>query len=110
MKDELRRVLDPGDDGRAFTDAVLLRASGALYRRRRAADVQAGALDWLAAWARPWLVTAVLALACAAAVLPLLPGGGANASAVTAEPAEAAMLAAPQPEDMLVVTIGNGSR
>lgn len=104
MKDELRRVLDPGDDGRAFTDAVLLRASGALYRRRRAADVQAGALDWLAAWARPWLVTAVLALAFAAAVLPLLPARG---SATAAEPAEAALLAAPQPEDMLVVTIGN---
>ena len=103
MKDELRRVLDPGDDGRAFTDAVLLRASGALHRRRRATDVEAGALDWLAEWARPWIVPAVLAIAMAAAVLPLLPTNGDAAG----EPAEAALLAAPQAEDMLVVTIGN---
>jgi len=33
MKDELKRLLTPADDGRAFTDAVLLRASGALHRR-----------------------------------------------------------------------------
>ena len=33
MKDELKRLLDPADDGRAFTDAVLFKASGALHRR-----------------------------------------------------------------------------
>lgn len=103
MKDELRRVLDPGDDGRAFADAVLLRASGALHRRRRAAEAEAGAFDWLAAWARPWIITVVLTLAMAAAILPLLPTNGDAAP----EPAEAALLAVPQAEDMLVVTIGH---
>jgi hypothetical protein len=102
MKHALRRLLDPGDDGRAFTEAVLLKASGALFRRRQAAESRSSAFDWLERWARPWLVTAVLALGVAAALVPLLPGG---ADAAAAEPAEAALLAAPQPEEMLVVTI-----
>lgn len=104
MNEELKRLLEPGDDGRAFTAAVMLRASGALHRRRRAAEgAPAGALGWLERWARPWIVTALLVVAVAAAVLPLLPAEGAALD----EPAEAQLLAAPQPEDMLVVSIGN---
>jgi hypothetical protein len=104
MKDELKRLLDPGDDGRAFTAAVLLRASGALYRRRQAARAGAGAWQWLEAWARPWLVTALLALALGAAALPLLPRHGAAAAAD--EPPEASLLAVPEPEEVLVATMG----
>lgn len=102
MKDDLKRVLDSGDDGRAFRDAVLLKASGALYRRRQ--QQGAGAWSWLERWARPWLVTAMLAVALAAAALPFLPRGGA-AAALDPVP-EADLLGVPQPEDMLVVTMG----
>lgn len=102
MKNELRQALDPGDDGRAFTEAVLIKASGALYRRGRQ-DARTGAWQWLEQWARPWLVTALLAVALAAAAVPLLPRGG-SAAALDPVP-EADMLAAPQPEDMLVVTM-----
>jgi hypothetical protein len=66
MKEFLRTYLSPDDDGRAFTEAVLLRAAGALHRRRSA---QAAAGDapwgWLAAWARPWLIAAIIGLALA---------------------------------------------
>lgn len=104
MNDELRHLLDSGDDGRAFTAAVMLRASGALHRRRREGGVPSRAFDWLETWARPWIVAALLVVAFAAAVLPFLPTAGA---ATAAEPAEAQLLAAPEPEDMLVVSIGN---
>jgi hypothetical protein len=63
MNDQLRDALTPADDGRAFTDAVLLQASGALHRRRAAAADQVPALDWLASWARPWVVAALVAIA-----------------------------------------------
>ncbi len=79
MNDLLKRLLSPDDDGRAFTDAVLLRASGALHRRRAAADTTRGlAWTWLEAWARPWLVAAIIILALALA-LPV--GRGAPSSA-----------------------------
>jgi hypothetical protein len=103
MKDELKRALDPGDDGRAFTEAVLLKASGALYRRRQQ-SAPAGLWPWLERWARPWLVTALLALAVAAAAVPLVPRGG-EAAGLDPVP-EAQLLGVPQPEDMLVVTMG----
>ena len=54
MNELLRRYLEPDDDGRAFTEAVLLRAAGALHLRRSAHEA-ADALPWTAleAWARP---------------------------------------------------------
>ena len=105
MKDELKRLLDPADDGRAFTDAVLLRASGALYRRRAAAEARPNAWDVLERWARPWLVAALVVVVVAAA-LPLLERAPAGGNAV--EPvAEASVLTAPQPEDLLAVSLGN---
>ena len=55
MNDLLKRHLAPPDDGRAFTDAVLLRAAGALHRRRAAAEARGQIPAWtmLAAWAIP---------------------------------------------------------
>jgi hypothetical protein len=69
MNDLLKRMLSPDDDGRAFTDAVLLRAAGALHRRRTAAGTVGGqAWTWLEAWARPWLIAAIVVLALALAL------------------------------------------
>jgi hypothetical protein len=69
MKDLLRSLLTPADDGRAFADAVLLRASGALHRRHQATEAATEPV-WglLERWAHPWLVAALLLLAVAAAV------------------------------------------
>jgi hypothetical protein len=111
MKNELKRLLDPGDDGRAFTEAVLLRASGALYRRRQAVEARAGAWQWLERWARPWLVAALLVLAVAASLSTLAAPSGAPATATASASPEpegaASLLTAPQPEDILAVTLGN---
>ena len=74
MKEMLERHLTPDDDGRAFTEAVLLRASGALHRRRAAAaQAKSGAL-WtlLERWARPWVIATLIGIAVAATV-PVLP-------------------------------------
>ncbi len=73
MNDLLKRHLSPPDDGRAFTDAVLLRASGALHRRRAAAQGRSTGPAWtmLAAWARPWVIAAIVGLGLAIA-LPAL--------------------------------------
>jgi hypothetical protein len=70
MNDLLKRLLSPDDDGRAFTDAVLLRAAGALHRRRTAGAGATGGLawTWLEAWARPWLIAAIIVLALALAL------------------------------------------
>jgi hypothetical protein len=69
MNDLLKRLLSPDDDGRAFTDAVLLRASGALHQRRAAAEGTGRATwTWLEAWARPWLIAAIVGLALALAL------------------------------------------
>ena len=69
MNDQLKLLLSPADDGRAFVDAVLLRAAGALHRRRTAAEAAGDvAWTWLEAWARPWLIAAILALAFALAL------------------------------------------
>ncbi len=104
MNEHLRDLLTPTDDGRAFTDAVLFRAGGALARRRAAA-AGAGAGSpwaWLEQWARPWLVAAALA----AAVLALWPALRTVPSAVASaesEPAEV-LLATEQPEVALTVS------
>ncbi len=69
MKDLLREILSPADDGLAFRDAVLLRAAGALHRRRAAAEaLQAPTWSWLAAWAHPWLIAAIVGLSLALAL------------------------------------------
>lgn len=103
MKTHLRGLLDPGDDGRAFTDAVVLRASGALYRRRQAAEAATETWAWLERWARPWVVAA-LALLAVASVVPALRQRGASQAY---EPvAEATMLAVPSPDVMLAVSYG----
>jgi Na+/H+-dicarboxylate symporter len=78
MNDVLKRLLSPDDDGRAFTDAVLLRAAGALHRRRTAGATGGLAWTWLEAWARPWLIAAIIGLALALA-LPV--GRGVTSSA-----------------------------
>jgi len=80
MNDLLKRHLEPDDDGRAFTDAVLLRAAGALHRRRTALEAAEG-MPWAAleSWARPWIIAALVGLALVMA-LPGLEG----AKAVTA--------------------------
>ena len=82
MNDLLRRHLSPDDDGHAFTDAVLLRAAGALHRRRAAAGPQSAGPAWntLAAWARPWLIAAIVGLGMAIA-LPTLRTGAAGTGA-----------------------------
>lgn len=103
MKDLLREQLTPDDDGRAFRDAVLMRASGALHRRRQAADTTRETWGWLERWARPWLVAAILLLALASA-LPVLQH---RATIAAWEPvAEATILAVPQPDVMLAVSYG----
>ncbi len=69
MNDLLKRHLTPDDDGRAFTDAVLMRAAGALHRRRTSGARSDGpAWATLEAWARPWLIAAIVGLALAIAV------------------------------------------
>jgi len=76
MKDLLKMHLAPEDDGRAFTDAVLLRAAGALHRRRAAQLAADGApWAWLAAWARPWVIAAIIGLSLAIALPGLQLGG-----------------------------------
>lgn len=107
MNELLKRYLTPDDDGRAFTEAVLLRASGALYRRGAGATAgaDAPAWEWLQRWARPWVVAALVALA-GAALVPALPRGGGSAPAETASASDA-LLTAPVPDMVLAVTDGN---
>jgi len=106
MKDMLRDALTPEDDGRAFTDAVLFRAAGALHRRRAAATaspLEAPVLGWLSRWARPWVIAVLVAVAAlemaplvVAAPVPEAVGHSLSADAVTAL----------MPEDVAAVTAG----
>ncbi len=82
MNELLKRYLTPDDDGRAFADAVLLRAAGALHRRRTAAAPAGASPAWntLAAWARPWLIAAIVGVGMAIA-LPTLRTAGRDGSA-----------------------------
>jgi hypothetical protein len=106
VNDDLKRHLTPDDDGRAFVDAVLLRASGALYRRRQNATAGVPAWEWLARWARPWLVALLLLVA----FVSLLPRGGAPAPqdqmAAETEARAEALVTAAQPEDVFAQTGG----
>jgi len=88
MNDLLKGLLSPDDDGRAFTDAVLLRAAGALHRRRTAAEGGGLAWTWLEAWARPWLIAAIIVVALALA----LPVGRGTSGGTPATPTLAADL------------------
>jgi hypothetical protein len=72
MKDQLRELLTPADDGRGFAEAVLMRASGALHRRRQRTEDTEPVWGWLGAWARPWLVAALVVLGILG-VVPALP-------------------------------------
>ncbi len=84
MNDLLRRLLSPDDDGRAFTDAVLLRAAGALHRRRTPrAVVESEPWAALEAWARPWVIVAIVGLALAVAVPGIESAGRASAATPT---------------------------
>jgi hypothetical protein len=106
VKNELRKMLETGDDGRAFTDAVLLQASGALYRRRQAAEASTRTWGWLERWSRP-LIVVTLAAAAAAVALPVVH----RPASIGPEPvAEATLLADPQPDIMLAVTYAPRSR
>src|SRR4051794_37162518 len=105
MNEDLKHLLDPADDGRAFTDAVLLRAAGALHRRRTAAEAEAQppAWDWLAAWARPWVVASLIAIA----IITLIPVRMSSNQPRTASAASAdseAMVASLLPADMALAT------
>jgi hypothetical protein len=102
LNEQLKQLLSPADDGRGFTEAVLLEASGALARRRSQPEA-ASPWTWLERWARPWVLGALAALALLA-VLPALqpePRGTAAAD----EPVEL-LLASPQPEVTLTVSYG----
>lgn len=99
----LRDLLGPADDGRGFTEAVLLRAAGALHRRRAAAEsaqAHLPAFGWLERWARPWVVALLVLLAAAA----LVPGRGREAPRAVAPTAadSDAMVASMLPVDMTV--------
>ena len=101
MKDELRNLLGPADDGRAFTDAVLFKASGALHRRRAAADAAAPAWEWLARWGRPWVVATLVVIALIA-LIPVRPSSTAQAAALATPADSEVMAAALLPADMAV--------
>lgn len=106
MKEYLKRFLSPADDGRAFTDAVLHKASGALHRRRAALEAalaQRPAWEWLAQWARPWVVTALVVLA-AIAIYPSRPWAHAPAAFAIAPADSDVMIIALLPADMAVAT------
>ena len=106
MKDHLRDFLSPADDGRAFTDAVLHKASGALHRRRAAAEsalAQRPAWEWLAQWARPWVVAALVVLAVIAGY-PSRPWAPAPTALAIAPSDSDVMITALLPADMAVAT------
>jgi hypothetical protein len=107
MDEHLRDLLTPADDGRGFTDAVLMRAAGALHRRRAHAETDAPVLGWLGVWARPWLVAALVALAVLG-VLPALPPAPTQAaSQVTlTDEVEGSVL----PPEVVAVAVPEGKR
>ena len=103
MTDDLKRALTPDDDGTAFTDAVMVRAAGALHRRRAAHEGRRPALDWLAIWGRPWVLVSLIALA----FLTLIPARAYRGQPRTASAASAdseAMVASLLPADMALAT------
>ena len=109
MHDLLKNALTPDDDGRAFTDAVLMNASGALHRRRAAAEAaELPAFDWLARWARPWVV-AVLVATAIVTLIPAHPWSRAGTPAGAATTTEA-MSASLLPADMALASATEASQ
>jgi hypothetical protein len=106
MDEHLKRYLAPGDDGLAFTEAVLFRASGALARRRQAA-AEGPTWSLLEIWARPWVIAVVLLLAFAI-VVPSRPWSvPPTATADAGLTADALLGAATDSEVVLSVALGN---
>jgi hypothetical protein len=105
MRDLLRRHLSPDDDGHAFVEAVLFRASGTLHRRRAATSAALPAWGWLERWARPWVVVMLILLAFAT-LLPLRRPAPVEQVAADAEVQTEALLTAAQPEDVFALTEG----
>jgi len=106
MDEHLKRHLAPGDDGRAFNEAVLFRAAGALARRRQATD-EGPTWSLLEVWARPWLIAALLLLAVAL-VVPSRPWSVQPAATAEASvTADALLGAATDSEVVLSVALGN---
>ena len=106
MDEHLKRYLTPGDDGRAFTEAVLFRASGALAQRRQAAD-EGPTWSLLEFWARPWVIAALVLLAIAVAV-PSHPWTPEPTTAADAGLAVDALVGAASDSDVVLsVALGN---
>jgi hypothetical protein len=105
MKEHLRDLVTPADDGRGFTEAVLLRASGALHRRRQRADGTEPVWGWLGAWARPWLIAALVILAVLG-VLPALPPAATTAQVTLTEAVEGSVL----PPEVVAVAVPESKR
>jgi hypothetical protein len=104
VTDHLKDFLSPADDGRAFTDAVLHQASGALHRRRAAAGAvlaQRPAWEWLAEWARPWLVGA-LVVSALVTIYPATPWSSAPRAMAVAPADSDVMNAAMLPAEMAI--------
>jgi len=106
MDEHLKRHLAPGDDGRAFTEAVLFRAAGALARRRQAV-AEGPTWSLLEVWARPWLIATLLLLAVAIAV-PSIPWGAEPAATTDAGVSADALLGSANDSDVVLsVALGN---
>jgi len=105
MDEHLKRLLTPDDDGRAFTEAVLFRASGALARRRQAA-LEGPTWSLLEIWARPWVIAALLMLALAVAI-PTRPWNGGTPVAVDSGPAADLLASSSESEVVLSMALGH---
>ena len=103
MKDMLGRFLTPDDDGRAFTEAVLIRASGALHRRRAGGAAEGVLWEMLERWARPWVLVTLIGIAIAASARVLPTTGSTADVAVGAD----AILTSSAPDVALGFSIGN---
>jgi len=105
MDDHLRGLLEPADDGRGFTEAVLFRAAGALARRRQAL-AEGPTWTLLEFWARPWLIAALLLLAIAIA-MPSRPWGAPAPATPDAGLAASVLGGSNDSEVVLNVALGN---
>ena len=82
------------------------KASGALHRRRAAAQAalaQRPAWEWLAQWARPWVMAALVVLAVLA-IYPSRPWAPAPAAFAIAPADSDVMITALLPADMAIAT------
>lgn len=105
MDEHLKRYLTPGDDGRAFLEAVLFRASGALARRRQAAE-EGPTWSLLEVWARPWVIAALFLLALLL-VVPSRPWSSAQTAAADSALMMDLLTSMNDSEVVLSVALGN---